>query len=68
MKIILANCAMQSYAREGLRTLVVAKKDLTLEEYSAWSEEYYAARLVINNVLTELCAVRSISSVGRASC
>ncbi len=35
---------LQEYAREGLRTLVCAKKDLTIEEYSAWAEKYQQAR------------------------
>ena len=36
---------MQDYAQEGLRTLVLAKKDLTLEEYAQWAEEHHQARL-----------------------
>ena len=35
---------VQEYAREGLRTLVLAKKDLTLEEYTMWAEEHHQAR------------------------
>jgi len=36
--------ASQDYAREGLRTLVLAKKDIPEEEYREWAEEHYAAR------------------------
>ena len=39
-----ANGSMQEYAREGLRTLVVAQKDLTLEEYNQWAAQHHAAR------------------------
>ena len=34
----------QSYATEGLRTLVLAKKDLDLDEYEEWHKEYTEAR------------------------
>lgn len=42
--------SLKDYAREGLRTLVLAKKDLTVEEYTAWAEEYRAARLVVCSI------------------
>jgi magnesium-transporting ATPase (P-type) len=35
---------VQDYAREGLRTLVVAQKHLTHEEYSQWATRHHAAR------------------------
>ena len=35
----------QEYAREGLRTLVIAQKHLTHEEYAEWAARYHAARL-----------------------
>lgn len=34
----------QDYAREGLRTLVVAKKHLTHDEYAEWATRHHAAR------------------------
>ena len=36
--------SIQDYAREGLRTLVVAKKDLTRDEYADWATRHHAAR------------------------
>ena len=37
---------VKDYAREGLRTLVVAKKELTEEEYLEWAAEYKPARYI----------------------
>ncbi len=37
---------IQNYAGEGLRTLVCAKKDLTVEEYTSWAELYQEARYI----------------------
>ena len=38
----------QDYAREGLRTLVLAKKELSVKEYALFAEEYRQARY--NNI------------------
>jgi phospholipid-translocating ATPase len=42
------------YAREGLRTLVVAQKHLTHEEYSQWATRHHAASIVQVNRDEEL--------------
>ncbi|KAL0102090.1 hypothetical protein PUN28_018559 [Cardiocondyla obscurior] len=40
---------LQSYAREGLRTLVMAKKTLTTQEYEAWRQKHDEAELSTEN-------------------
>jgi len=47
MKVTLEHLA--DYAREGLRTLVLAKKDIPEEEYREWAEEHYAASITQEN-------------------
>ena len=42
--LCLSLSSSQSYATEGLRTLVLAKKDLDLDEYEEWHKEYTEAR------------------------
>lgn len=44
-------------AREGLRTLVVAKKVLTEEQYNDFETRYNAARLSVVDRATKVCAV-----------
>jgi len=34
---------MDSFAKEGLRTLLLAQKKLTVEEYSSWDRLYCKA-------------------------
>ncbi|KAL6438052.1 hypothetical protein ACFW04_004365 [Cataglyphis niger] len=40
---------LQSYARQGLRTLVMAKRTLTLQEYEMWREKHNEAELATEN-------------------
>lgn len=40
---------LQSYARQGLRTLVMAKKSLTVAEYEAWRQTHTEAELAMEN-------------------
>lgn len=40
---------LQSYARQGLRTLVVAKKSLTAQEYDNWRQMHSEAELAMEN-------------------
>lgn len=40
---------LADYAKEGLRTLLLAKKDLTLEEYTDWAEEWHEASILQDN-------------------
>lgn len=40
---------LEVFAREGLRTLCIAQKELSEEEYSAWSKEHELAAAAIQN-------------------
>lgn len=40
---------LQSYARQGLRTLVMARRTLTLQEYEAWRQKHDEAELATEN-------------------
>lgn len=40
---------LQSYARQGLRTLVMAKKSLTTQEYENWRQMHSEAELAMEN-------------------
>ncbi|XP_024882501.1 probable phospholipid-transporting ATPase VD [Temnothorax curvispinosus] len=40
---------LQSYARQGLRTLVMAKKTLTAQEYETWRQKHDEAELATEN-------------------
>ncbi|XP_017884202.1 probable phospholipid-transporting ATPase VD isoform X1 [Ceratina calcarata] len=40
---------MQSYARQGLRTLVMAKRSLTPQEYENWRQKHHDAELAMEN-------------------
>lgn len=40
---------LQSYARQGLRTLVMAKKTLTSQEYEAWRQKHDEVELATEN-------------------
>ncbi|KAF8367410.1 tat-5 [Pristionchus pacificus] len=44
-------------AREGLRTLVVARKPLTLEEYNAFDRAYHAAKMTVSDRTENMAAV-----------
>ena len=44
-------------AREGLRTLVVAKKTLTNDQYNEWEQRYNAAKLSVVNRSAQVAAV-----------
>ena len=46
LSLLYIQSSIQDYAREGLRTLVVAKKDLTHDEYAEWAARHQAARCV----------------------
>ena len=48
---------VDNMAREGLRTLVVAKKILTPEQYSDWEQRYTAAKLSVVNRSAQVAAV-----------
>lgn len=37
---------LHNYGKEGLRTLVLAKKELDQETYETWEKEYHDARSV----------------------
>ena len=50
LSLLLSLSLVQEYAREGLRTLVVAKKELTEDEYFTWAEEHHAARYASTTV------------------
>jgi phospholipid-translocating ATPase len=39
---------LEVFAREGLRTLCIAQKELTEEQYQAWSKEYDVAAAAVN--------------------
>ncbi|CAK9825826.1 Probable phospholipid-transporting ATPase 7 [Anthophora retusa] len=40
---------LQSYARQGLRTLLIAKKSLTTQEYENWRQAHSEAELAMEN-------------------
>lgn len=40
---------LQSYARQGLRTLMIAKKSLTAQEYETWRQMHCEAELAMEN-------------------
>lgn len=40
---------LQSYARQGLRTLVMAKRTLTSQEYETWRQKHDEAELATEN-------------------
>ncbi|XP_043253497.1 phospholipid-transporting ATPase VD [Colletes gigas] len=40
---------LQSYARQGLRTLLMAKKSLTAQEYETWRQTHTEAELAMEN-------------------
>lgn len=48
---------LEEYATEGLRTLCLAMRELSQEQYLAWNEKYEAASTVINNRQSALDAV-----------
>jgi len=41
---------LESFAKEGLRTLLVASKELELEWYFKWAEKYENARASTNRL------------------
>ena len=45
-------------AREGLRTLVVAKKSLTQEQYADFEQRYNAAKLSLENRSAQVAMVK----------
>jgi magnesium-transporting ATPase (P-type) len=45
------NAQLYAYSTLGLRTLVVAGRTLTEDEYATWAAEYRAAALLIGNYL-----------------
>ena len=47
---------VDNMAREGLRTLVVAKKTLTNDQYHEWEQRYNAAKLSVVNRSTQVTA------------
>lgn len=47
---------VDNMAREGLRTLVVAKKTLTNDQYNEWEQRYNAAKLSVVNRSTQVTA------------
>jgi|LauGreDrversion2_3_1035106.scaffolds.fasta_scaffold166844_2 hypothetical protein len=40
-----------NYGTEGLRTLVLAKRELTQEQWEAWNKVHRAATVVLTNIL-----------------
>lgn len=40
---------LQSYARQGLRTLVMARRSLTAQEYETWRQKHTEAELTTEN-------------------
>lgn len=42
-------CHIDEYSEEGLRTLVLACRELTEEHYVLWNQEYQAAKNSIQN-------------------
>lgn len=40
---------LEKYAEDGLRTLLLAEKTISEEEYEAWEEKYTEATLEITN-------------------
>lgn len=40
---------LQSYARQGLRTLVMARRSLSVQEYEAWRQKHTEAELATEN-------------------
>lgn len=40
---------LQSYARQGLRTLVMARRTLTLQEYETWRQKHEEAEMATEN-------------------
>jgi len=57
---------VDNMAREGLRTLVVAKKCLTLEQYQDFEQRYSAAKLSVVNRSAQVSAV--VESLQRDMC
>ena len=48
---------VDNMAREGLRTLVIAKKTLTPDQYSDFEQRYNAAKLSVVNRAAQVAAV-----------
>ena len=48
---------MENYAKEGLRTLLLAKKELDPKVYNEWNEKYEKATQIITNREEELAKV-----------
>jgi len=40
---------LEKYSREGLRTLLIAEKEITEEEYNEWNFKYQQALLSTTN-------------------
>ena len=49
---------VDNMAREGLRTLVVAKKSLTPEQYADFEQRYNAAKLSLDNRSAQVAMVK----------
>ena len=49
---------VDNMAREGLRTLVVAKKSLTQEQYADFEQRYNAAKLSLENRSAQVAMVK----------
>ena len=51
---------MNSFAKEGLRTLLIVEKTLTEEEYQQWNSEYEqaVASIVDRDAKVDKCAER----------
>lgn len=48
---------LQDYATEGLRTLCIAKRELTLEQYKAWNKKHLEASAALENREEQMEAV-----------
>ena len=54
---------VDNMAREGLRTLVVAKKTLTNDQYNEWEQRYNAAKLSVVNRSTQVTAGKYLCNI-----
>ena len=43
------NTQLDSFANDGLRTLLIAEKTITDDEYNTWRDKYVAASLQVND-------------------
>jgi len=58
------NIAVEGFAREGLRTLYLAEREISETEYEVWAEEVHKAKLEITNREEKVAVVDEKIEVG----